>query len=73
MKSRPQFIAGAVCPQCHEIDSLMLDKSKHQIHCVSCEFVETSQQRDEESKPTKASALDKAKAGSTIKITNLDN
>jgi len=47
MKLRPQFIAGAVCPQCNQTDSLTLDKTNRQISCVSCDFVETSQQRDQ--------------------------
>ncbi len=46
MTTRPQFIAGAVCPNCQQTDSLMLDKSQQEIRCVTCDFVETSQQRD---------------------------
>ncbi|MFM2483000.1 YheV family putative zinc ribbon protein [Celerinatantimonas sp. YJH-8] len=39
MKHR--FIAGAECPQCHELDSLKmtLDHQQHPIiECVSCGF-----------------------------------
>ena len=51
MKQRikKQFIAGAVCPECKEMDSLVLFTEEQQIECVSCDFKQTSEQRDEAS------------------------
>ncbi|MDQ7049962.1 MAG: YheV family putative metal-binding protein [Enterobacterales bacterium] len=63
MNSRPQFIAGAVCPQCNQTDSLTLDKASQKIRCVSCNFIETSQQRDQKNSDSDPVQL--------IQITNL--
>ncbi|NVJ59183.1 MAG: YheV family putative metal-binding protein [Gammaproteobacteria bacterium] len=40
MKKR--FIAGAQCPECNEVDSLMLGESKgtKYFECVECGFIE---------------------------------
>ncbi len=45
-KEKKQFIAGAICPNCAEEDSLVLYAESKNIICVSCEFTQSSQQRD---------------------------
>ncbi|PKF56752.1 DNA-binding protein [Alteromonadales bacterium alter-6D02] len=38
MQRKKRFIAGAKCPKCHELDSLMLYKENdvEKIECVEC-------------------------------------
>ena len=55
-----RFIAGANCPKCNETDSLVLYSHDQSIECVSCNFVQTTAQREQEAskdlnKETKAS------------------
>ena len=51
MNSRKkQFIAGAICPNCSEMDSLVLYSDDQSVECVSCDYQQTSQQRDIEAK-----------------------
>jgi uncharacterized metal-binding protein (TIGR02443 family) len=45
-RTKKQFIAGAICPECKEMDSLVLFTEEQQIECVSCDFKQTSEQRD---------------------------
>jgi uncharacterized protein len=52
---KKQFIAGAVCPSCSDMDSLVLYADDQSVKCVSCNYSQTSQQRDQESK--KASTM----------------
>ena len=33
-----KFIAGAVCPSCGDIDSIMLKNDDSEIRCVSCNY-----------------------------------
>jgi uncharacterized metal-binding protein (TIGR02443 family) len=47
MKKNSRFIAGAICPSCEELDSLVLDADDHAITCVSCEYTQTAEQRDQ--------------------------
>ncbi len=51
-RTKKQFIAGAVCPECKEMDSLVLFAEEQQIECVSCDFKQTSEQRDAASSTT---------------------
>lgn len=39
-RTRKRFIAGAVCPECKDDDSLMLYEENGQEHveCVSCDY-----------------------------------
>ena len=38
MKRFVQFIAGAVCPKCKQIDTIAINKQNDQIYCVKCDF-----------------------------------
>lgn len=46
MKPTQRFIAGATCPNCHELDTMIIDSRHHQIECIECHYTQTSQQRD---------------------------
>jgi uncharacterized metal-binding protein (TIGR02443 family) len=39
-KIKKRFVAGAVCPNCKEMDTLMLyfENNVEKIQCVSCDF-----------------------------------
>ena len=37
---RPRFIAGAICPQCKEMDRLVVDMTTDARSCVECGFSE---------------------------------
>ena len=39
-KSRPRFVAGAVCPNCGAVDRMVIDANAERRRCVACEFVE---------------------------------
>lgn len=73
MKIKKQFIAGAICPNCSDIDSLILFSDDQHIECVSCDFKKSSEQRDigdfdsSENKPIKS------KLTSEIKIKTIDH
>jgi uncharacterized metal-binding protein (TIGR02443 family) len=49
---KKQFIAGAVCPNCSDMDSLMLYTDDQSVECVSCDYTQTSEQRDQQAKQT---------------------
>jgi len=68
MKIKKQFIAGAVCPECSNMDSLVLYADTQSIVCVECNFSQSSEQRD-----TKSKKKDSIKNSNKIKITNLDD
>ena len=34
-----KFIAGAICPTCGDIDSIMLKNDDSEIRCVSCNYL----------------------------------
>lgn len=42
-KTRKRFIAGAKCPSCNQIDSLMLyfENNVEKLACVKCDYKET--------------------------------
>ncbi len=73
MNRKKQFIAGAICPKCSEIDSLVLYTDDQSVACVICNYIKSSQQRDlEASQSTKKKTNISYKDTISIKITNLD-
>ncbi|MGB0494735.1 MAG: YheV family putative metal-binding protein [Kangiellaceae bacterium] len=48
-----RFIAGASCPNCGDLDSLVLDSVDQSIACVSCNYTQTAAQRDKTPQKTK--------------------
>lgn len=39
-RHRRRFIAGAVCPRCSAMDTIVVDQETDQRECVSCGFSE---------------------------------
>ena len=39
-KQRPRCVAGAVCPNCQEMDRMVIDGSTDERRCIACGFVE---------------------------------
>ena len=39
-----KFIAGAICPTCGDIDSIMLKNDDSEIRCVSCNYLKMKDQ-----------------------------
>jgi len=76
MKKNQRFIAGAVCPQCNEMDSLLLNNNDQSIECVDCGFQQSEDEREEQHKQkieqTKT-LPNKVDVSSIIRITNLKN
>ena len=81
MTRKKQFIAGAICPQCSDMDSLVLYADDQSIECISCDYKKTSRQRDAEQQQDEQKAPVKMKVKSKkpsfkdatiIDITNLD-
>lgn len=82
-RRKKQFIAGAVCPKCSDMDSLVLYRDDQSVECVSCNYQQTSQQRDAEAEnensdnQVKVSNKNQNKAkfkdASMINITNIDD
>ena len=69
---KKQFIAGAICPDCSEQDSLVLYPDNQDIECVSCGFKQSPSQRDEQTnKNERAKPLKQIDPNQSIKITNL--
>ena len=50
---KKRFIAGAVCPRCSEMDSIVVFKidSEHHRECVSCDFKEVTRFDDAQDSP----------------------
>ena len=67
--NQKRFIAGASCPDCSEIDSLVLYSKDQSIECVSCGFTQTTEQRENSSKNNPAK--EKMNLGD-IKITRVE-
>ena len=40
MKKYVQFIAGAVCPKCKDVDTIAISPNNDEIYCVKCNFKE---------------------------------
>ena len=36
-----KFIAGAVCPECGDLDSIILKNDDSEIKCINCKFTKT--------------------------------
>ncbi len=53
-KTKKRFIAGAKCPSCQKLDTLMLyfENNVEKLACVSCDYKET-QTNDEVKAATK--------------------
>lgn len=71
-KRKKQFIAGAICPKCSDVDSLVLYQESQDIECVSCGLKQSASQREEQTnkdQPTKPHK--KIDSNQSIKITNL--
>ena len=43
-----KFIAGAICPSCGDIDSIMLKNDDSEIRCVSCNYLKMKDQEFDE-------------------------
>ena len=43
MKQKNRFIAGATCPECHSMDTMMLYKENdvEKVECVQCQHIMT--------------------------------
>ena len=39
-----KFIAGAICPACGDIDTIMLKNDDSEIRCVSCNYLKMKDQ-----------------------------
>lgn len=50
MKTKKRFIAGAVCPRCATMDSIVMyeDEAGYHRQCVQCDFSETTRFSDDE-------------------------
>jgi uncharacterized metal-binding protein (TIGR02443 family) len=71
MARKKQFIAGAVCPECSDTDSLVLYADDQSVACVSCDFTKTSEQRDSEAPSEEIKPKDNN--ASLINIINLSD
>jgi len=65
---KKQFIAGAICPECSDVDSLVLYQESQDIECVSCGLKQSASQREEQ-----VNTNNKISSSQTIKITNLSD
>ena len=47
-KTRKRFIAGAKCPQCSSLDTLMLyyENNVEKLACVNCSYKETQTNKE---------------------------
>ncbi|CAI8193331.1 MAG: Uncharacterised protein [Glaciecola sp. HTCC2999] len=47
-KQRKRFIAGATCPQCRSIDSIMLyfENNVEKLQCVKCDYKDVQSSTD---------------------------
>ena len=43
-----KFIAGAICPSCGDIDSIMVKNDDSEIRCVSCNYLKMKDQEFDE-------------------------
>ena len=61
MKRFVQFIAGAVCPKCKQMDTIAINKQNDQIYCVKCDF--------KDNRPIEATKIGQ----SEIKVFNIED
>ncbi|MET1255899.1 YheV family putative zinc ribbon protein [Aliikangiella maris] len=76
MQPNQRFIAGATCPNCNEMDSLLVNIDDESIECVDCGFAQTAQQRDEDAKkkaemPPPKTAPKKVNVSDIIRISEI--
>ena len=47
-KTRKRFIAGATCPKCKAVDSIMLyfENNVEKLQCVKCDYHDVQSQTD---------------------------
>ncbi|CAI8202923.1 MAG: Uncharacterised protein [Glaciecola sp. HTCC2999] len=47
-KQRKRFIAGATCPQCRSVDSIMLyfENNVEKLQCVKCDYKDVQSKTD---------------------------
>ena len=50
---RPRFIAGAVCPNCHAEDRMVVDANQDVRRCVACDFTDGRPSGNLELPPTR--------------------
>ncbi len=83
MKPNQRFIAGAVCPKCEAMDSLLLNMLDQSIECVDCGYQQTELERDNDKATQQAKQQadqpivnkvlpKKVNVSSVIRVTNLD-
>jgi uncharacterized metal-binding protein (TIGR02443 family) len=58
MKPNQRFIAGARCPKCQSIDSLLINQDDQSIECVDCDYSETPEERDKKQNQSQAATGD---------------
>ena len=61
MKRFVQFIAGAVCPECKQIDTIAINEKNDQMYCVKCDF--------KDNRPEEVTHISK----SEIKVVNIED
>ena len=73
-KSRPRFVAGAVCPSCGAVDRMVIDAHTDHRRCVACDFIEARPKAPEAlpaTRVTRASARRVETPSEAVKL--LDN
>ena len=73
MKKNQRFIAGATCPKCHHMDSLLVNLDDESILCVDCDFTQTAAQRDQPATEQQTSKVvpKKVDVSNIIRVNNL--
>ena len=76
MKSNQKFVAGAVCPSCNKMDSILLNLDDQSISCVECNYQQTESERDaeysaRETQPVKKIVPDNIDVSNIISVTNI--
>lgn len=66
-----RFIAGAVCPQCKDVDSIFIEitENKRFRACVSCEFREEMRFEDQRLEPE--TRVNKSSRDSDVQVVRL--
>ncbi|TQV72148.1 DNA-binding protein [Aliikangiella marina] len=74
MRKTQRFIAGASCPSCNELDSLLVDSVDQSIECVECGFTQTAEERDKSNQaesPKVKTAPKKVEISNIIRVNQL--
>lgn len=74
MNSKQRFIAGATCPKCNAMDSLVLNLDDNSVHCVDCDYVQSAEERDQTSNQNivEKTIPKKVEIDNIIRINNLE-